>query len=463
VETIAVDWSGAADARRQIAMARAQDGELVEIVTGRSREEVVETLVDRSRDTQGRLAVGLDFAFSMPAWFLRERGVDTARRLWELVAREGEVWLWQEQVPFWGRRRPRPVLEAYLRRTEQRLRPVAGISVKSPFQIGGAGAVGTASLRGMPFLAVLQDAGFSVWPFDPPRLPLVVEIYPRLLTGPVNKRAPRAREAYLREHHADLPPEMAELAAAGEDAFDAAVSALAMSRHASDLQALQAVEDPTSLIEGEIWAPPALPYEPPATRAYGVRYGNALAYAAQLHGSQFRKGSRIPYVSHLLAVSSIVWEAGGDEDQAIAALLHDAVEDQGGQPTLERIRRRFGERVAAIVEACTDADKVPKPPWRERKEAHLARLEEAPEEAFLVLAADKLHNMRTLVASLRAHGPSTWEVFNGGRDGTLWYAREMLALLERRAARCPLLPQLAESVGQLEDVTGSPGTTSRPR
>lgn len=261
VETVAVDWSGAAGARRQIAMARARDGELLEIVTGRSREEIVQALIDRAQAAAaGRepIAVGIDFAFSLPAWFLRARGLATARQLWELAGREGEGWLARAEPPFWGRHGRRPLLEEHWRRTEAGLPPVAGIRVKSPFQIGGAGAVGTASVRGMPFLAVLQGAGFHVWPFDPPGFPLVLEIYPRLLTGPVNKSDPRARRAYLGERLAGLRPEMAERAAAGEDAFDAAVSAVEMSRQAADLEALPAVEDPTTLLEGEIWAPPAL-------------------------------------------------------------------------------------------------------------------------------------------------------------------------------------------------------------
>lgn len=254
-----MDWSGAAAARRQIAMARARDGELLELVTGRSRSEVVESLVDLAPAARDGLAVGLDFAFSLPASFLRARGLTTARQLWDLAGREGEDWLRREEPPFWGRRGRRPLLEAHFRRTEERLAPVAGIRVKSPFQIGGAGAVGTASLRGMPFLAVLQDAGFSIWPFDTPRLPVVVEIYPRLLTGPVNKSARAAREAYLREHLGDLPPKIAETAVAAQDAFDAAVSAVAMARYAADFERLPAAEDPTTSLEGEIWVPPPSP------------------------------------------------------------------------------------------------------------------------------------------------------------------------------------------------------------
>ncbi len=151
-------------------------------------------------------------------------------------------------------------------------------------------------------------------------------------------------------------------------------------------------------------------------------------YAARLHARQRRKGGPIPYVAHLLAVASLVLEAGGDEDEAIAALLHDAVEDQGGQPTLAAIRARFGERVAGIVLGCTDSDTIPKPPWRDRKERYIAHVRNAPLEVRRVSAADKLHNARAIVADLRAHGPAVWSRFSGARDGTLWYYRSLSAV-----------------------------------
>src|SRR6185503_9823772 len=126
------------------------------------------------------------------------------------------------------------------------------------------------------------------------------------------------------------------------------------------------------------------------------RFESALVFAARLHGRQLRKGTCVPYVSHLLAVASLVLEDGGDEDEAIAALLHDAVEDQGGLPTLDRIRAEFGARVADIVLGCTDADSLPKPPWRERKERHLSHLRTAPDGVRRVSAADTLHNARAI-------------------------------------------------------------------
>ena len=121
------------------------------------------------------------------------------------------------------------------------------------------------------------------------------------------------------------------------------------------------------------------------------RFDVAFVYASQLHKDQMRKGSQIPYISHVLAVASIALEHGADENEAIAALLHDAVEDAGGAPVREEIRKRFGEEVATIVDGCTDTDESPKPPWRTRKEAYIAHLRDAPDSVALVSAADKLH------------------------------------------------------------------------
>jgi len=158
----------------------------------------------------------------------------------------------------------------------------------------------------------------------------------------------------------------------------------------------------------------------------GPRFRDALQYAAALHSSQTRKGTRIPYVAHLLSVSAIVLEDGGDEDEAVAALLHDAVEDQGGRPVLDEIRRRFGERVALIVEGCTDAEVVPKPPWRERKEHYIAHLRFASPDVLRVSSADKLHNARAILADFRRHGDALWDRFTADREGVLWYYRALV-------------------------------------
>ena len=165
---------------------------------------------------------------------------------------------------------------------------------------------------------------------------------------------------------------------------------------------------------------------------YGRRFEEALLYAARVHAVQSRKGSGVPYITHLLAVAAIVGESGGTEDEVIAALLHDAVEGQGGAPRLADIRARFGERVAAIVWGCTDATTIPKPPWRARKEVYIAHLAEATPSVLLVSSADKLHNARAILADLRVLGPTLWDRFTGGQAGTLWYYR---ALVEAYAAR----------------------------
>ncbi len=138
------------------------------------------------------------------------------------------------------------------------------------------------------------------------------------------------------------------------------------------------------------------------------RFEDALAYAARLHAGQRRKGTDIPYVSHLLAVASLAIENGADEDEAIAALLHDAVEDQGGRRRLHAIRRRYGARVAELVAGCTDADVTPKPPWRQRKVRYLEHLRTASPSVRLVSACDKLHNARAILADYRRLGDALW-------------------------------------------------------
>jgi (p)ppGpp synthase/HD superfamily hydrolase len=182
------------------------------------------------------------------------------------------------------------------------------------------------------------------------------------------------------------------------------------------------------------------------------KFDEALAYAVDLHRAQPRKGTGVPYVSHLLSVAALVLEHGGTEEQAIAALLHDAVEDQGGRPTAEAIRARFGETVAEIVDGCTDTDLTPKPPWRERKEAYVARVRREPAHVRLVSAADKLHNARTMVTDLRIHGPSLWERFNAGRDETLWYLGALVEAF-REAGTAPIVEELARTVAELEAVS----------
>jgi (p)ppGpp synthase/HD superfamily hydrolase len=186
----------------------------------------------------------------------------------------------------------------------------------------------------------------------------------------------------------------------------------------------------------------------------GERFLAAVALAARLHDGQVRKGTGVPYLSHPLGVASLVLEAGGTEDEAIAGLLHDTVEDQGGLGTLERIRAEFGDRVADIVLACSDStveDPSEKADWRVRKEAHLAHLASVDASTALVFAADKLHNVRSVVRDYRDQGPVLWGRFKGRRDGTLWYYREsVLALRANAAAPAALVDELNEAVTLLE-------------
>jgi (p)ppGpp synthase/HD superfamily hydrolase len=180
-----------------------------------------------------------------------------------------------------------------------------------------------------------------------------------------------------------------------------------------------------------------------------ARFEEALILAVRWHAGQVRKETTIPYIAHLLGVTSLVLEQGADEDEAVAALLHDAVEDQGGVVALEEIRRRFGDRVAEIVAGCTDAWTTPKPPWRERKEAYIAHLRQASASVRLVSAADKLHNARSILADYRVLGDALWSRFNGGKAGTLWYYRALVETL-RSIDSTPLVEELARVVSEIE-------------
>ena len=180
-----------------------------------------------------------------------------------------------------------------------------------------------------------------------------------------------------------------------------------------------------------------------------ARFEKALIYATQLHAEQQRKGSGVPYIAHLLAVASIVLEYGGNEDEAIAGLLHDAIEDQGGAATREEIRRRFGNTVVEIVNGCTDADVTPKPPWSVRKTAYIEHLQIASPSVRLVSAADKLHNARAVLSDYRELGEELWWRFHGGREGTLWYYRAVTDAL-RQGGTSSLIEELERVVAEIE-------------
>jgi hypothetical protein len=298
---IAIDWSGRIDAagqRRHIwagVWTRGAKSAQVKLEAGRTRDEVGDWLIALAKETP-RLAIGIDCCFSFPAWFLAEHGCTTVFDFWRHVAAgQGERWLKREAEDvarderFWGapHKRPEQLSGANLHRGMRltdwdnkidpsreggeaeraaRLAKMRGITPKSPFQIGGSGTVGTGSLRAMPVLLRLHEAGFRVWPYESasfgarPR-PLLVEMYTRLMTGPVAKSNPAARKLYLATRrksdplYAPLTRSVLRKAEGSEDAFDALVSTLEMVRHAGDLPTLRATRNPTLRLEGETWRP----------------------------------------------------------------------------------------------------------------------------------------------------------------------------------------------------------------
>lgn len=179
------------------------------------------------------------------------------------------------------------------------------------------------------------------------------------------------------------------------------------------------------------------------------KFAQALTYALSLHAGQVRKGTQVPYAAHLLAVSALVLEDGGSEAEAIAGLLHDAVEDRGGLDTLHAIEQRFGAEVAAIVMGCSDSVEIPKPPWKPRKQAYIEHLLQAPDSVCRVSLADKLHNARALYRDLRLLGDQLWPRFAGAKDGTLWYYARLVQVFQRRSASF-LVSDLADTVDRIE-------------
>lgn len=198
--------------------------------------------------------------------------------------------------------------------------------------------------------------------------------------------------------------------------------------------------------------PPA-PDKP--TPRLGQNFQAALVYASQLHQHQLRKASTVPYISHLLSVSALVLEDGGSESEAIAALLHDAVEDQGGETTADEILQRFGEEVWEIVLGCTEPPELKGQPWKVRKQAYLAQIAEASPSVRRVSRADKLHNARSTLRDFQREGKAVWERFGGKREGTLWFYRSFLELQESSDRQTPqsqslLLQELTVAVAMLE-------------
>jgi (p)ppGpp synthase/HD superfamily hydrolase len=185
-----------------------------------------------------------------------------------------------------------------------------------------------------------------------------------------------------------------------------------------------------------------------------TRFDEALVFAARLHAHQVRKGNGVPYISHLMAVCSLVLEYGGNEDEAIAALLHDAIEDQGGNRARQAIHQRFGETVVEIVNGCSDTDVTPKPPWRARKEAYIAHLHTASSSVLLVSLADKLHNARSILTEYRIIGDEIWQRFKAGKEGTLWYYHTLLEVYKKRSL-VPMVAELERTLNTLDALVAS--------
>jgi (p)ppGpp synthase/HD superfamily hydrolase len=183
------------------------------------------------------------------------------------------------------------------------------------------------------------------------------------------------------------------------------------------------------------------------------RFIDAVRYAADVHKAQVRKGTDAPYVSHLLAVASFVIESGGDEDSAVAALLHDAAEDHGGRERLEDIRGRFGEKTARIVEDCTDSWVTPKEAWIVRKKRYVEHARTLNPESLRVSAADKVHNAYTILRDLRTHGDVLWARFNASPDDILWYY-DALVRSFREAGGHPLVDELERVVRGIKKELG---------
>jgi len=178
----------------------------------------------------------------------------------------------------------------------------------------------------------------------------------------------------------------------------------------------------------------------------------AFEFARQLHGDQLRKGTETPYLSHLMSVSSLVLESGGSEEEAIAALLHDTVEDCGGLPVLEKIHQQFGESIANIVKDCSEPVSMPKPPWKDRKNAYIAQVAGADDSVKRVACADKLHNLRSILTDYQQAGDRVWDRFHADKKGTLWFYQSMVETLRPFGHGVAIFQELEKRVGDLQRI-----------
>lgn len=248
---IAIDWSGALKPKGKIWAAVAVGRQLEVLLPQNSREDAVAWLIEQL-ERQPNTIAGLDFAFSMPAWFVREHDCKKVDHFWGVVEQKGEHWLECCRHPFWGKKGTRrPGHCELFRKTEKAVRdPAEKANPTSTFQLVGASQVGRGSIRGMPFLKRLRCAGIAVWPFDKrkPGWPTVVEIYPRLFMGDLKKSSQVQRSRFLECRHPDMEPKHRNCAENSDDAFDAAVSALALATERPTSQLL-----PNAKLEGQIW------------------------------------------------------------------------------------------------------------------------------------------------------------------------------------------------------------------
>lgn len=265
IRSIAVDWSGARHRPEQkIWLCEVVRGQVRRLEPGRNREQVVDHLIERAGEPDTELRVGLDFAFSFPAGFLTKRAHHEVASVWREAEALGERWLAHCPFPFWGKPgSTKPPLGHQLhRQTEIDIARETGLRPFSVFQIGGAGAVGVGSIRGMPLLTRLRSAGFSVWPFDAADPPMVLEIWPRLFLGGLRKADPGERQRFLDRRLPQVTGPARQAARDSDDALDALVTALAMDRHGGQLAGLAAARDPIRRLEGEIWRPLPEPGSP---------------------------------------------------------------------------------------------------------------------------------------------------------------------------------------------------------
>lgn len=266
LRVIAIDWSGnrnPREAAKKIFLADFRHGHPLRLESGLDRS-AVENRLCAIAEEDPNVIIGLDFGFSFPDWYFAERGLADAAELWALAEAEGEHWLEECRLPFWGRapgHRTRPDLPDPFRRTEREVRQwlrTRGLDggPTSVFQLVGPSQVGAGSVRGLPMLARLSRRGFHIWPMQSAGWPLVIEIYPRAcLREKIRKTSKKARGSYFRAHHLQLPDDVRGKALASDDAFDALTAAFAMAKHADRLSRLPAIADPQLRREGLIWVP----------------------------------------------------------------------------------------------------------------------------------------------------------------------------------------------------------------